>query len=415
MEVTLPIVHSEIIHDKTKFLFLYGTRGGGKSVTAKAKVILNCLEMPKLKFLVARKTRNSLKNTSERTVKELLTRMEIPYNEIKSDHTIEFANKSVMVFDGLYTSEGKNEKLKSTNWGGIEIDEATEPDFADIKDLLPSLRDRVGYRQVIFDFNPPRRSNHWIYKFYDEQLKRGKAEKIFFSYKDNPFLPDDYGEELESIKDYDVGLWKRYARGQWKVDTLVGLVYENFKVIDFDSTGLELFGGIDHGYNHAAAFVLMGFSRLNPKRLFVIHEIYEKKKTAEDFGKMMRNYLKGIDLNVPLYADPSSPGSIKVYQNLGLNVKKGDNSVLEGIDFVKTFHLLIKPENVNVIHEIENYQWQTDKKSGEAIDAPVKFEDHAMDAIRYAVYTHLKWLLGRGEEKDEESEIIKNAVYYGGR
>ncbi len=42
-----------------------------------------------------------------------------------------------------------------------------------------------------------------------------------------------------------------------------------------------------------------------------------------------------------------------------------------------------------MIQELRGYKWREDK-NGNKLDEPVKFRDHLMDAMRYALYTHLQ-------------------------
>jgi phage terminase large subunit len=39
-----------------------------------------------------------------------------------------------------------------------------------------------------------------------------------------------------------------------------------------------------------------------------------------------------------------------------------------------------------LLDEIKNYKWKTDA-DGNTLDEPVKFRDHLMDSMRYAIYT----------------------------
>jgi hypothetical protein len=48
--------------------------------------------------------------------------------------------------------------------------------------------------------------------------------------------------------------------------------------------------------------------------------------------------------------------------------------------------LHISSDSPNTIKEFRNYKWREDK-DGNTLDEPVKFMDHACDAIRYAIYT----------------------------
>ena len=41
---------------------------------------------------------------------------------------------------------------------------------------------------------------------------------------------------------------------------------------------------------------------------------------------------------------------------------------------------------LSVSDQVKNYKWKTDN-DGNTLDEPVKFRDHLMDAMRYAIYT----------------------------
>ncbi len=55
---------------------------------------------------------------------------------------------------------------------------------------------------------------------------------------------------------------------------------------------------------------------------------------------------------------------------------------------VKSMPLFITRRSTNIIKEIKSYKWKTDK-DGKVLDEPVKFNDDAMDAMRYAIYTRM--------------------------
>jgi phage terminase large subunit len=61
--------------------------------------------------------------------------------------------------------------------------------------------------------------------------------------------------------------------------------------------------------------------------------------------------------------------------------------VEKGINKMKEYKIFITRNSVNIQKEIKSYKWQEDK-NGRILESPVKFNDHALDAIRYAVHTH---------------------------
>jgi phage terminase large subunit len=78
-------------------------------------------------------------------------------------------------------------------------------------------------------------------------------------------------------------------------------------------------------------------------------------------------------------------------QQAGYNVvpaTKGQGSVGAGISFCQSLRIHSKRENVNLNSEQATYKWREDK-DGMLLDEPVKFADHALDAMRYALMAHL--------------------------
>ena len=97
--------------------------------------------------------------------------------------------------------------------------------------------------------------------------------------------------------------------------------------------------------------------------------------------------------NREIFCDNAEPKTIEELIRAGFNAKPADKDVTEGIRKVKSMPLYITERSVNILKEIRSYKWKSDK-DGRAIkdkdrDEPVKFMDHAMDAIRYAVFTKL--------------------------
>lgn len=395
INLEIAMVKPEICSYREKFLFIYGSRGSGKSTSTAHKVIRHAIESPQAKILVTRKTLPSLKVTAMSIILEELQKYEgIPWKEVKTDNTITFFNKSSIFFIPMYLSSGsRNERLKSSTFDWIWIEEATEFTLDDVKDVLaPTLRGRKGWRQMIFTFNPPARKNHWIYNWFDIQNKRKRARKVHFHWKDNPFLPEDFIEELESLKEYDEGLWRRYSLGEWGVDVDENLIFTNWDTEILEGEADEWIGGVDFGYNNPSVFLLIGLK--DEKDVYIHREIYERRLLNREFGERILSLLEEarVSHDIPIFADSSEPDRIEELCRMGLNVYPADRSdVLERIDFVKGLKLHIDPTCRNTLNEIQSYEWMKDK-DGNVLDRPVKAFDHAMDSMTYALWSREKFV-----------------------
>ena len=88
-----------------------------------------------------------------------------------------------------------------------------------------------------------------------------------------------------------------------------------------------------------------------------------------------------------VFVDPSAAGFIAQLREDGVpNVRKADNSVLEGISLISS---LVENDKFRVlricahtIEEILSYAWDT-KAATAGEDRPIKLNDHCVDALRY--------------------------------
>ena len=70
------------------------------------------------------------------------------------------------------------------------------------------------------------------------------------------------------------------------------------------------------------------------------------------------------------------------------NIKPAVKEVWAGIMLMKSYPINIHHLSQNLKREIQSYKWKTDKNN-QVIEEPVKANDDALDASRYAVFTHL--------------------------
>lgn len=68
---------------------------------------------------------------------------------------------------------------------------------------------------------------------------------------------------------------------------------------------------------------------------------------------------------------------------------KGKDSVMNGIQWIQDFEIIIHPRCVNFITEISNYTWATDK-FGNKLNEPIDDFNHLMDAMRYGLQQYIK-------------------------
>jgi phage terminase large subunit len=98
-----------------------------------------------------------------------------------------------------------------------------------------------------------------------------------------------------------------------------------------------------------------------------------------------------LDVN-EVYADPASASGTEELRRRGVNTReviKGPDSIRNGISVVrelfKAKRLFIHESCKNLIMELETYAYPTKKPDKNEEEVPIKENDHAVDAIRYAL------------------------------
>jgi phage terminase large subunit len=233
--------------------------------------------------------------------------------------------------------------------------------------------------EIIFmDFNPADEFNY-VYEVADKPGNK----LIISTYRNNRAnLAKEQIEEIESLKDADENLWRVFGLGER--GTSSETIYTHWKHADFPSE-CEVAYGVDFGYNVPSAVVKIGFKE---NACYVEEMLYETKLTTGDLIERLKGL--GIQRSDELFCDNAEPKTIEELKRAGFNAKPAEKDVYAGIQQVKSRPLYITPDSLNVIKEIKSYKWKLGKDGKIHPDeVPVKFMDHAMDAMRYGIYTKL--------------------------
>lgn len=261
-------------------------------------------------------------------------------------------------------------------------------------------------RRVFWDLNPSSPAN-FIYKDYIDKFEETYGERYnyeHFTIRDNASITEDRIRDIESQYDKNSVWYRRDILGERC--NAEGLVYPMFNkdihVVrkgDVQTEG-DYYVSSDYGIQNATVFLLWQ-KEVGSKRWICLNEYYYSgrdnhyQKTVSEHVKGLIQMLNGIEPRA-IIVDPSASALITEIRRKGYHVRRADNDVKEGIDDVSTMlanQLLAFCDCcVNTIGEFGIYSWD-EKASERGEDAPLKENDHAMDATRYFVRT--KYLVRR--------------------
>lgn len=377
----------EFFESRLRDIVLYGGAGSGKSYAVADKFVLETIRQDlqnnvKLKFVVIRRSLPSLKRTCIPILNQEFKKFGVPYHLHKIDMIAEIGNQSEIYFISVNNREDY-EKIKSiTDVDFIWIEEANEIPL-DVYQGIIKLRLRGGkglYAQRIFTFNPISRFI-WLYDYhfvnnYDNALR------IQVNIEDNKFKDEIFEKELDALKDQNINLWRVYRKGEF--GTLEGIIYPNAKTYNAVKETEDIIYGLDFGFNNPSALIQI---QILDDCFYEKQLIYERGLTNQD----LINRMNEIEVNKkkPLYCDNAEPNRIQELCNAGYNALPAKKDVEDGIDFCQRQKIFMHEDSTELIKENDTYCWANDK-DGKKIDSPVKFNDHLMDARRYALYTHNK-------------------------
>ena len=271
--------------------------------------------------------------------------------------------------------------------------ECTPPDVdgldASVRIAHPHL-----HNQINMNCNPGPPS-HWIADRFG--LALGKSPWDGYSSwhmnpVDNPFVTDRH---LRTLRRLTGGARARYLEGKWVGSD--GLVYDTWdrrvhvvKRGDWQPAKRVVLG-CDEGYTDP--FVVVRIELDANGHGTIVGEHYESKMQRAEKIDAVRGLLRGED--APVIVDSAAPETIEALVRAGVDARpanKGPGSVEFGIGIVQQWlcnavqdepGLRVSEDCTNVAREFETYEWA---KRGDGLkDKPRDADNHAMDAIRYAI------------------------------
>lgn len=235
-------------------------------------------------------------------------------------------------------------------------------------------------KRTFVDYNP--NAHFWV---HDKVIGQPGTQLLISDHRHNPFLSDKTRQKIEGLKDIDQELWRVYARGM--TGKIEGLVFRNWDVVPAVPPNAKLIGyGLDFGYTNDPTAVVAVWEM--DGELYVDQIIYSTGLTNPEIAEA----LKSNGIHTGVIADSAEPKSIAEIRSAGVwadPAEKGKDSVMNSIDILKRKKIHITSRSVKTIGEFNSYKWRTDKVTGNPINEPVDFNNHAIDALRYVALNKL--------------------------
>lgn len=248
--------------------------------------------------------------------------------------------------------------------------------------IRPTLTDVRG--EALF-ISTPKGFNHF-YDLFNKERTDTDFKSFHFATHDNPFIPRD--ELLKAQKELTEDRFAQEYLADFRKTE--GLVYKEFDrsrhLFAYEPRRIvKRFGGVDFGTTNPAAVIEI--KKDDDRRYFVGPEWYKRGQT----DSQVADYVAALRWE-EAYPDPESASGCEELRRRGVNVRdviKNRDSIRNGINIIrelfKANRLFIHEDCVNLIMELETYSYPEKKPDHNEEEKPIKENDHALDALRYAL------------------------------
>ena len=253
-----------------------------------------------------------------------------------------------------------------------------------------SLRSRVSLTmgQIFLTTTPYNMG--WLYQDFYKIWEQGDDKEytvVQWASVDNPMFPKDfYDAEKKRLTKQEFA--RRYE-GQFA--KMSGLVYDLKginRIEPIDITAEMTIGGIDWGWKHPAIVVI----KLYKGCYYLVDEWFAPEKTTSQLIEKAIELQNTHRIN-RWYADSANPEKIaEANDKTGLTVypyEKKKDSISQGISIINTLMLdnrfRVFRTCKYTLEEFDMYQYPEEKEGQNPKDDPMPFNNHFMDAMRYAI------------------------------
>lgn len=372
----------------------HGGRGSGKSHFFAELLIERCVQDPTTRAVCIREVQVTLSQSVKRLIEDKIIalkvqgrfRVLVSHIEVLDENQ---AERGRIIFMGMQNHTA--DSIKSLEGYDIAwVEEAQNLSSRSFSLLRPTIRKPNS--ELWFSWNPESPKDP-----VDEFFRGGKNDSVACveaNYEDNPWFPEVLREDMEYDRRRDPDRWAHVWGGGYAKLTQ-SRVFRNWRIgeaHEFEGRAyLNLVPryGIDWGY---AVDPTVGIKlRIDEaaRKLYIEREAYKIGCEIDDTPRLMDTIDHGAMKKWPSVADSARPETIAYMRRNGYplmrSAKKGKDSVIEGVEFIKKYDVVIHPSCVHTIDEFTFYSYKIDEHTQEVIPVLEDKKNHVIDAVRYAV------------------------------
>ena len=382
----------------SRYKAFYGGRGSAKSHSLAGQLI-NLGHQKPLRILCCREIQRSIGASVKQLLDDKIKAAGLEEFYTSTQYEIKGLNGTTFLFAGLRTNP---ESVKSME--GIDIawvEEANTVSQRSLDLLTPTIRKEGS--EIWFSWN--------------RKLKTDPVDKMFLggtpppdsiirkvNWDDNPFFPEVLREEMAWAKTRDKDKYLHVWEGEPIIHS-EARVFSNWREDDIDDQipeDCQPVLGSDWGFSIDPTVLIEGY--VWGRTLYLRREAYKVKCEIDETPSLFygsdtkdpprwtnthgHEGFDSVRRGFKIVADSARPETISYMKNRGFKIvgaRKGAGSVEEGVEFMKTYDIVVHPDCKHTIEEFLYYSYKEDPLTEEILPVLADKHNHVIDACRYAL------------------------------
>jgi len=375
----LPEWAKSLFDETFRYFAIRGGRGSSKSRSVASALVIRSIQKP-LRILCTREIQKSIKDSVKRLLDDEIERLDLKDFFTSTETEIRGKNGTLFLFAGLRLNI---DSIKSME--GIDIcwcEESQTLSQSSLDTLIPTIR-KTG-SQIIFTWNPKHETDPVDAMFMGTSMPP-KTKLLRVNYTDNPWFPDVLQDELEYDRSRDPGKYAHVWLGEYLVNS-EATVFKNWSIEEFERPPGTVFRfGADWGFSVDPSVLIR--CSIEGRRLYIDYESYmigcEIDQLPDLFDRVPESRKWFIT------ADSARPETISYMRKHGYpkinSAIKGSGSIEEGIEFLKSYDIIVHPRCTHLIDELTLHCYKIDKLTSQILPVLEDKNNHVIDALRYSL------------------------------
>lgn len=411
----MPMKFQYLFEDGWRYKVAHGGRGSAKSHSfAEALVVKG--HMKPLEIVCAREFQNSIQDSVKKLLDDKIRKVGLQdfYTSTKTE--IIGLNGTRFSFSGL-----RNNISSFKSREGIDIlwiEEAQTVSKSSLTDVIPTVRNPGS--EIWATWNPKKKTDPIDVMFRGQKGPPPRSCIVEVNYYDNPWFKDsELVEEMESDKRRDPDKYLHVWKGHY-IQNSEAKVFRNYEIRPFEtSANVERFYfGADWGYSIDPSVLVrcwigrwdgdVAVADPTGSCLFIDHEAYKVGCEIDDLPRLFagragakveeqaawsmahEDKWPGVPgaLTWPIIGDSARPETISYMRRHGFHITpaiKGPKSVEEGVEFLRSYDIVVHPRCNHTADELALYSYKIDRITEEVLPVLEDKDNHVIDSLRYAV------------------------------